>query len=354
MPDLLSPHPFLACVAPLAFPAAHQVEDQDDLSGLQGLGRSNDPHGGGSRSGATDAMGRRIPTRITTFPAADADAPAAPPPPAAPAARATSAVAAAPAAAAVSAPAGASDKASAVATPGKGAEGSSKKEKKEKGKNAQPAAAAATTSVATATAQTAAAATTGGGSKKEGGGSSLKQSCTCILQIFAAAAACCCCLLLLPAAACCCCLLLLPAAAACCYASLLNTNPPLPPSLPFPGQPALSFLPLAAVAHVRSAVAAASPHSGVWGPLIPNSSGACPLCHCCHRCSRGGHQPFSSPSHLVRSSLVSPRPARTVVFGGLSSPAAVAHVLSAAAAVAAPEEVINPMPEDALKERGEV
>ncbi|CAI7816604.1 unnamed protein product, partial [Closterium sp. NIES-53] len=156
-------------------PQAHQVEDQDDLSGLQGLGRSNDPHGGGSRSGATDAMGRRIPTRITTFPAADADAPAAPPPPAAPAARATSAVAAAPAAAAVSAPAGASDKASAVATPGKGAEGSSKKEKKEKGKNAQPAAAAATTSVATATAQTAAAATTGGGSKKEGGGSSLKQ-----------------------------------------------------------------------------------------------------------------------------------------------------------------------------------
>ncbi|CAI5529057.1 unnamed protein product, partial [Closterium sp. Naga37s-1] len=122
MPDLLSPHPFLACAAPLAFPAAHHVEDQDDLSGLQGLGRNNDPHGGGSRSGATDAMGRRIPTRITTFPAADADAPAAPPP-AAPAAPATSAVAAAPAAAAVSAPAGASDKASAVATPGKGTEG---------------------------------------------------------------------------------------------------------------------------------------------------------------------------------------------------------------------------------------
>ncbi|CAI5514148.1 unnamed protein product [Closterium sp. Naga37s-1] len=208
-------------------PQPHQVEDQDDLTGLHGLGRSNDPHGAGRRSGgATDVMGRRIPTRITTFPAADADAPAAPPPPpAAPAAPATSAVAAAPAAAAVSAPAGASDKASAVATPGKGAEGSSKKENKEKkekkGKNAQPAAAAATTSVATATAQIAAAATAEGGSKKEGGGSSLKK-----------------------------------------------------------------------------------------------------------------------------------RPARTVVFGGLSSPAAVAHVLSAAAAIAAPEEVTNPLPEDALKERG--
>ncbi|CAI5533669.1 unnamed protein product [Closterium sp. Naga37s-1] len=177
-------------------------KDQDDLTGLHGLGRSNDPHGAGRRSGgATDVMGRRIPTRITTFPAADADAPAAPPPPpAAPAAPATSAVAAAPAAAAASP-----------------------------------------------------------------------------------------------------------------HGGVWGLSSPAP------------------VAHVFSVAAAIAAPEEVTNPFLP--------------------LPTLFVPHLYLPGQPA-RPARTVVFGGLSSPAAVAHVLSAAAAIAAPEEVTNPLPEDALKERG--
>ncbi|CAI5498373.1 unnamed protein product, partial [Closterium sp. Naga37s-1] len=179
-------------------PQAHQVEDQDDLTGLHGLGRSNVPDGAGRRSGgATDVMGRRIPTRITTFPTADADAPAAPPPSA-----------------------------------------------------AAPGASPHRTVVL-------------------GGLSSL----AIVAHVLTTAAA--------------------------VAAREEVTNPffPVPPC---------SFI---------TSISQASPHGGVRRAYIPSRT-------------------------------------RTVVFGGLSSPAAVAHVLSAAAAIAAPEEVTDPLPEDALKERG--